>query len=266
MKCKSTLLVGTAALALGVAGAKGLTSLTPGGEITFYGQLDVSIDDTTKGIADKIGPDGFHPIGNVGWMPALSTNLSYLGVRGSQNIHDGWKFVYQLETGIEITTSAGIAESNSNESNLVRGGLTSRDSYVGFSSPDWGSFLIGKTYAPYRNSTQMMNPFSGMLGDYQLVMGNTGGDNRVEFGTRLDHAIWWLSPNWHGLTFAALPHGTTSPSAGRTPFIRLAIRDSITTRRSQPAMWGLADPLHSHPTLIRRICSRSPTSAFSSPA
>ena len=39
-----------------------------------------------------------------------------------------------------------------------------------------------------------MNPFSGMLGDYAVVMGNTGGDNRVEFGTRIDHSIWYESP------------------------------------------------------------------------
>jgi len=25
-------------------------------------------------------------------------------------------------------------------------------------------------------------------------MGNTGGDNRVEFGTRLDHSVWYESP------------------------------------------------------------------------
>src|SRR6516225_9989485 len=60
-------------------GAKGLTFLTPGGEISLYGQLDVSIDDTTKGIADKVDSGGNHPIGNVGWMPAMSTNLSYIG-------------------------------------------------------------------------------------------------------------------------------------------------------------------------------------------
>jgi predicted porin len=185
-------------------GATGLTFLTPGGEITAYGQLDVSIDDTTKGIAGKVAPGGDTPIGNVGWMPAMSTNLSYLGVRGAQNIPDGWKFIYQLETQVDITASSGISESNSNQSNVVKGGLTSRNSYVGFSSPVFGSFMAGKTDAPYKNSTAMMNPFSGMLGDYQVVMGNTGGDNRVEFGTRLDHSVWWQSPNWGGLTFAAL--------------------------------------------------------------
>jgi predicted porin len=50
----------------------------------------------------------------------------------------------------------------------------------------------------------MMNPFSGMLGDYSVIMGNTGGDNRVEFGTRLDHSIWYESPTLGGFKFAAL--------------------------------------------------------------
>jgi hypothetical protein len=35
-------------------------------------------------------------------------------------------------------------------------------------------------------------------------MGNTGGDNRVEFATRLDHAIWYESPSLYGLQFNAL--------------------------------------------------------------
>jgi len=35
-------------------------------------------------------------------------------------------------------------------------------------------------------------------------MGNTGGDNRVEFGTRLDHAIWYESPSLSGFQLNAL--------------------------------------------------------------
>ncbi len=59
-----------------------------------------------------------------------------------------------------------------------------------------------------------MNPFSGMLGDYAVIMGNTGGDNRVEFGTRLDHSIWFESPKMvDGLiSFDVL----ISPGANRT--------------------------------------------------
>src|SRR6476620_3969222 len=183
---------------------KDLTFLTPGGSIQFYGNLDVSFDVTTKGIAGKLGNDGLPPIGNRGWMPAMSTNLSYVGIRGDQKLHDGFKFVYQLETQIDITASSGVAETNSNLSNVVKGGLTSRNSYIGLASGDWGAIKFGKTDAPYKLSTASMNPFSGMIGDYQVIMGNSGGDNRVEFGTRLDHSIWYESPNWHGFKFAAL--------------------------------------------------------------
>lgn len=35
-----------------------MTFYVPGGEFTTYGNLDVSVDATTKGIANEIGPDG----------------------------------------------------------------------------------------------------------------------------------------------------------------------------------------------------------------
>jgi predicted porin len=44
------------------------------------------------------------------------------------------------------------------------------------------------------------------------VMGNTGGDNRVEFGTRLDHSIWYESPRMQGFSFDLL----YSPGQNRT--------------------------------------------------
>ena len=186
-------------------GSKGLTFLTPGGQITLYGQLDVSVDYTTKGINGVVNLNGTdRPIGVTGWQPALSTNFAYVGVRGSQNLMDDLKFVYQLETQIDVTASAGIAESNSNQSNVVKGALTTRNSFIGFASDHWGAIKAGKTDAPYRVSTEVMNPFSGMLGDYRVIMGNSGGDNRVEFATRLDHALWYESPNLSGFSFAAL--------------------------------------------------------------
>jgi predicted porin len=184
---------------------KGVTFYTlPGGEITFYGVLDVSFDVTTKGISDLRDSNGNGPVGNVGWMPAIGTNLSYLGARGFQKLGDVFSFVYQLETQLDIAASSGLSESNSNKSDVVKGGLTSRNSFIGLSTR-WGSLKFGKTDAPYKLSTNpRMNPFSGMIGDYSVVMGNTGGDNRVEFGTRLDHSIWYESPKIYGFNFAVL--------------------------------------------------------------
>ena len=182
-----------------------LTFQTPGGEIGIYGQFDVSFDATSKGIENKIGNGGDRPVGNAGWLPAISSNLSLIGIRGYQKIPDtDLRFLYQLETLIDVAVNAGTAESNSNKSNVVRGALTTRDSFIGVESKDYGALKIGKTEAPYKKSTDIFNPFSGMLGDYRVIMGNTGGDNRVEFATRLEHSLWWESPDWNGVKLAAL--------------------------------------------------------------
>src|ERR1700722_7509929 len=173
----------------------------------FFGTLDVSLDDTTKGIrglnayhwslVDPANPNSGYvqgsakggPIGSVGWIGALSTNKSVLGYRGSHTIAGSdIDFIYQIETQPSITSSPGLNPAYTQQSNVVKGAIGYGDTYVGVQNNAWGKLKIGTTYAPYKSSTDRMNPFSGMLGDYAVVMGNSGGDNRVEFGTRLDHS------------------------------------------------------------------------------
>jgi predicted porin len=178
---------------------KDLTFFTPNGELTVYGNLDVSFDAMTKGTSSLIGPDGVGPVGNMGWLPDLSTNISYAGVRGMQRFGShSLAFIYQLETEIDIASASGSTESNSSETNTVKAGLTGRNSYLGLSSPPLGAVMFGKTFAPYKLSTAKMNPFASMIGDNAVIMGNSGGDNRVEFGTLLDHSIWYTSPTLGG--------------------------------------------------------------------
>jgi predicted porin len=187
----------------------------------FYGTLDVSLDDTTKGInglvayhyapvgASPFGPYQIDPanpspkggpVGRVGYMPALSTNKSVLGYRGSYKIaSSNVDFIFQIEAQPAITAAPGLNTSQYQQSNVTKAGIGYGDTFVGFSGKDWGKIKFGTTYSPYKKSTDRMNPFSGMLGDYAVIMGNSGGDNRVEFGTRLDHSIWYESPKFGNL-------------------------------------------------------------------
>ena len=166
--------------------------LKPGGaEVTVYGNLDVSFDYATKGLMSDYGDNGGMPVGNMGWQPAISTNLSYLGLRGNIPLAKNLRFVWQLEAGMDISATPGTKNTTSNNSDAVTGALFSRDSFLGFSGESWGTIAAGKRETPYKTSTDRLNPFSGMLGDYRVIMGNTGGDNRVEFGLRASHAIWW---------------------------------------------------------------------------
>ncbi len=186
-----------------------LTKLLSG----FFGTLDVSFDDTTKGMGgfvayhlnaagtalDYTNPKngGAGPVGRVGYMPALSTNKSVIGYRGSHKIgKTDTDFIYQISTQPAITSSPGLNTSQYQQSNVTKAGIGYGDTFVGVSNKEWGKLKFGTTYAPYKSSTDRMNPFSGMLGDYAVIMGNTGGDNRVEFGTRLDHSIWYESPKF----------------------------------------------------------------------
>jgi predicted porin len=182
-----------------------LTFYTPGGEITAYGNFDISVDNTSKSIGNFDLNGNSPPVGKFGWLPAISTNSSYLGVRGFQRLSDfPFNFVYQVELGFDISATPGTRESNSNLSNSVNGALFNRNTYVGFANPEFGAIKIGKTMAPYETSTGGFNPFAGQIGDMHVVMANTGGDNRVEFATRLDHSIWYESPTIGGFQFNAL--------------------------------------------------------------
>lgn len=179
-----------------------LTFQTPGGEITGYGNLSLSFDVGSKNVGPLQLNGATPPVGNFGWMPDVSTNSSYFGLRGFQLIpHQDFTFVYQLEAGFEVSATPGTGENNSADHNTVNGALFSRNSFVGFASPVYGALKIGKTTAPYANSTAAFNPFTGTWGDYEAIMGNTGGDLRDEFAGRLDHAVWYESPTMGGWQF-----------------------------------------------------------------
>jgi predicted porin len=154
------------------------------------------------------------PVGRLGYQPGLSTNKSAIGYRGSHKINDNLDFIYQAEAYVAFTAAPGLSGTWTSSSNVTRFGLGYGDAYAGFRGKEWGSIKFGTVYAPYRQSTQRLNPFAEMLGDYNVVMGNTGGDNRVEFGTRLEHSIMYESPKFLGnkLNFDLL----FSPGQNRT--------------------------------------------------
>jgi predicted porin len=200
----------------------------------FYGTLDVSVDYATKGESELgayhfspvdptnlalgyvQGSQKVGPVGRVGWQADLSTNKSVLGYRGSHEIPGlDADFIYQIEVQPAITSAPGAATGYTAQSDVTKAGIGYGDSFVGLAGDEWGKVKFGTTYTPYKRSTDRMNPFSGMLGDYAVIMGNSGGDNRVEFGTRIDHSIWYESPKFGGVfSFDAL----FSPGQNRTPY------------------------------------------------
>ncbi len=76
-----------------------------------------------------------------------------------------------------------------------------------------------------------------MLGDYRVMIGNTGGDNRVEFGLRASHAIWYESANWGGASFKAMysPGQNRDDTSSIVPSVRTGLRGRQYPRQRRAA-------------------------------
>src|ERR1700730_2455277 len=152
--------------------------------VTLYGSIDISGDVFNPSVYDQ------------GTKFGIASNISSFGIRVRHNLApygwDGMAVVAQLESQVDIAAAP-----------TERASLGTRDSYLGLEGP-WGAVKAGKTDTPYKKATAAMDPFTRTLGDYNSIMGNTGGDNRAEFDWRMNHAIWYESPIFNGFQFSAL--------------------------------------------------------------
>jgi predicted porin len=152
--------------------------------VTLYGSIDLS--------ADVFNPSVF----DQGTKFGVASNISSFGVRVRHNLApygwDGMAVVAQLESQVDFASAP-----------TERAAFGTRDSFLGLEGP-WGAIKAGKSDTPYKKSTAAMDPFTRTLGDYNSLMGNTGGDNRAEFDWRMNHAIWYESPIFNGFQFSAL--------------------------------------------------------------
>ena len=179
-----------------------LTFLVGGGEVTLYGHVDVSLDDQTSGLSGFIN-NGKPVTGRNGWVPDISSNLSNFGVRGQRPLSNDLKGVFQFETEVAYAATPGASD-QAPDGTAQKFSLGSRNSFIGLQSTKYGAIKLGKTDTPYKTSTGRMDPLASTPGDYNAIMGNSGGDNRAEFDARLPHSIWYESPKINNFNFNLL--------------------------------------------------------------
>jgi predicted porin len=136
-------------------------------------------------------------------MPDVSSNLSFFGIRGERAVDQDLKALFQFETEVTVAATPGASDQGT-DGGAQKSALGSRNSFIGLQSKRLGAVKIGKTDTPYKTTTGRMDPFASTPGDYNAIMGNSGGDNRTEFDLRLPHSIWYESPKSNGLSFSAL--------------------------------------------------------------
>ena len=113
-----------------------------------------------------------------------------LGVKGSEDLGNGLKAIYQIELGFSISDSNNNGAVN-NET------ITMRNTFVGLAG-NFGTVLMGRHDTPLKISTGPLDLFADTLAD---------NNNTVGFqDLRVDNAVAYISPSFSGFQFAGAVH------------------------------------------------------------
>jgi GBP family porin len=113
--------------ALAVLGAFTCAAQAQSG-VGLYGIVDAGIVGETGGAA-----------GGVTNVSSGIGSASRLGLRGSEDLGQGWRANFVLEAGVRIDTGQSD----------VSGSIFNRQAFVGLSNADFGAVSIGRQYTPY---------------------------------------------------------------------------------------------------------------------
>jgi predicted porin len=139
----------------------------------------------------------------------LSNNRSVLGFRGSEDLGDGVKALFQIEGTLSPDTGAGAP--------------AQRDTRVGLEGP-WGTLFAGHWITAYNSATSSLDPFYPTTAGYMNILANgaaSSTDNVTDvasFDRRQANSVHWWSPRWRGWTLR-LTHGLAEerPAGGAHP-------------------------------------------------
>lgn len=183
-------------VALAVAGVLAAPMAAQAG-VEVYGQARLSVG--------MIGDDN-SAAGSDDSSLAVTSHASRLGFKGSEDLGNGLKAVYQYERGIDLdnqasstSTTYNITDSNGDTSSVKvtdsTSNITARNSFVGLAG-GFGTLIVGIHDTPYKMATGKLDPFTDTYGDYNAVINS-------DHDARLDNVVAYISPDMSGFSLAA---------------------------------------------------------------
>jgi len=152
--------------------------------VTIYGVMDLSFDSVAMN-------SGATAADTRNSFTRVTSNSSYIGFKGTEDLGDGLKAVFQIEQGL-----------NSDGSATIMGG-TSRDTYVGVAG-GFGTLVLGNLTSPTRalGGRMEMMPGNTGIGDAVSLVGNLQNVNNTgttgTFDTRLSNTVAYITPDYNG--------------------------------------------------------------------
>jgi predicted porin len=171
---KKTLLA--AALLAGFAGVAQAET-----QVTLYGIIDTGIDYGKYTRADGVSINHFG-------LTQGSQSGSRWGLKGTEELGDGLKAIFQLESGFD----------SSNGYSAQGGRLFGRQAWAGLANASWGQVEFGRIYSAPTSLLAPLDPFTQGWG-----LANLGTTFSAFDTERLDNGILYLSPVFSGFQFGA---------------------------------------------------------------
>ena len=178
--------------ALAVCLAPTVQAQSSASNVTIYGIIDACAARSTLGSST---------------LNALNGGCLYgsrLGFRGTEDLGQGHRAYFQLESGLALDTGA-----------LAQGGrMFGRKAQVGLAGP-WGAVELGRDYAPAFYIVQPVDPMGLGIGTASSTIW-TGAPSTG--AARVDNAINYLSPQWSGVSLRLqfAPGEQAAPAASRS--------------------------------------------------
>jgi predicted porin len=176
-------------------------------EASFYGSAHMVIQNTDDGTDDVWGVD---------------TATASVGVKGSEDLGDGLKAIYQFEYEMNQDNGDGLSDNNQ---------------YIGLAG-GFGTVLFGRHDTPLQMSQGSFDQFGSVAGDIKTVIPGEDG---------VDNVIAYVSPAMSGLTLVgavvageegdSVPDGTCSSTITNDEGVEVCLEENYTVAE----LTGLAD-------------------------
>lgn len=158
-------------------------ALAETGNVNLYGAANLSYELVSNGT----GTAGTPAVTGARNISKVSSNASRLGLKGTEDLCDGWSALWQVESLIAMDNAGGS--------------FATRNSYAGLSSPSLGRLLLGRYDTPYNSTARRLDPFIDTIADSQPLMGGTTGISAaLGFAGRQTDSVLYTSPALHGFT------------------------------------------------------------------
>ena len=200
--------------------------------ITLYGTLDAGVANISH-YAGTLGTTNYHtvttgttttyvantsaahpPKGETVFVSSL-LQTSYWGIRGSEDLGDGLRAIFNLEGKVVPSDGTG-ANSTASGGSTTAGGLFDRNAYAGLASP-YGTVRLGRYYTTaYTYSTFADAIPLGINSSFNLTM-KSNGTSQDQWN---NNQIRYDSPSLGGLVISAnyAPGGIAGSSSALTSF------------------------------------------------